>query len=190
MSCHLLYGTLRKNHMDSSQTYQTRTLARRNLIVKALFLIIVLLVADQASKYFIRDLVLDNGGHIEILPFFNLVYVWNYGVSFGMLQMEEQTGVYLLIAMASIITALFAVILVRTDSYYTAIGSAIIIGGSCGNIIDRALYGAVYDFIDFHAFGYHWPAFNVADSCVLIGIAIIAYDSLFLNEKSTEAHEK
>ena len=61
-----------------------------------------------------------------------------------------------------------------------------IIGGSCGNILDRVQHQAVYDFLDFHAYGYHWPAFNVADCAVVIGIAIIAYDSLFLSAKSEE----
>lgn len=157
-----------------------------NLTMAGLGLAIILFIADQVSKTLIRNYVLDNDGVVEVLPFFNLVYVWNHGVSFGMMQAGTTEGVYLLIAVAAVITALFLVILMKAERLTTAIGCGTIIGGSCGNIVDRIQFSAVYDFADIHAFGYHWPAFNVADACVVIGIAIIAYDSLFLSPKSEE----
>lgn len=148
-----------------------------------------LLILDQLSKYIIRNYVSAQGGHVEVLPFFNLVTVWNHGISFGLFQAGSETGVYILIAIASIISALFAVILWRSDRWFEALACGIIIGGAIGNIIDRIIFGAVYDFLDFHLYGYHWPAFNVADSCILIGIAMIAYDSLFLSPKSKETDQ-
>lgn len=160
-----------------------KTFSTSCMIISGLLVAFTFFFADQVSKYLIRTLVQDNGGFIEVLPFFNLVNVWNDGVSFGMMQMETGTGVMFLIAIAAVITALFAVIMVRSERMFTAISCGIIIGGSCGNIIDRIYFSAVYDFLDFHAYGYHWPAFNVADCCVVIGIAMIAYDSLFLSPK-------
>ena len=157
-----------------------------NLTLIGLGLALALFISDQVTKILARNFVLDNGGYVEVFPFFNLVHVWNEGVSFGMMQAGTNEGVYLLIAVASVITALFLVILMKADHIVTAIGCGTIIGGSCGNILDRVQYGAVYDFLDFHIYENHWPAFNVADCCVVIGIAIIAYDSLFLSSKSEE----
>ena len=171
--------------MTAQETHQSKPNSS-NYLLFGLILALVLFITDQVSKILIRNFVLAHDGHIEVFPFFNLVYVWNYGVSFGMFQSETNMGVLILIAIAAIITALFAVILVRAENMTTAIGCGVIIGGSCGNIVDRIWHVAVYDFLDFHAFGYHWPAFNIADSCVVIGIAIIAYDSLFLSPKSEQ----
>ncbi len=172
--------------MEAEHIKQSITPSSRKLALAGLGLALILFIADQVSKTLIRNYVLDQGGAVEVLPFFNLVYVWNEGVSFGMMQAGSPAGVYLLIGIAAAITALFLVLLIKSDHYVTAIGCGTIIGGSCGNIVDRVQYGAVYDFADVHALGYHWPAFNVADACVMIGIAIIAYDSLFLSSKSKE----
>ncbi len=166
-------------HAQQKQTWFNPT-----LMLSGLLLALGLFAADQISKNMVRDFVLENGGHVEVFPFFNLVYVWNEGVSFGMMQMDTQTGVQLLIAVAAVITALFLVILLRAQNCFTALACGTIIGGSVGNIYDRVHYGAVYDFLDFHLMGHHWPAFNIADACVVIGIAMIAYDSLFLSQKS------
>ena len=122
---------------------------------------------------------------IEVTPFFNLVHVWNYGVSFGMMQSGSNAATYTLIAVAIVITLLFAYFLIRAESWLVALGAGTVIGGAIGNIIDRFQYGAVYDFLDFHAFGSHWPAFNVADSCVLIGICLIILDNLRQSSKTT-----
>lgn len=154
------------------------------LIFSGLLLSAILFAADQISKNIIRNYVLENDGSVEVLPFFNLVYVWNEGVSFGMFQSETYDGVFMLIVIASIITTLFFIILLKSDNLFTALACGTIIGGSAGNIYDRVHYHAVYDFLDFHMMGYHWPAFNIADTCVVIGIAMIAYDSLFLSPKS------
>lgn len=113
---------------------------------------------------------------IEILPFFNIVMVWNEGVSFGML---GNLGPWPLIAVSFAISAIFVVWMWRACAWQQLLSSAMIVGGALGNIIDRLRFGAVADFLDFHAFGWHYPAFNLADSCITLGIALLLLDSLF-----------
>lgn len=117
---------------------------------------------------------------VYILPFFNWVMVWNQGISFGILR----DGIpWILIGFTALVTLLFSVWLARTHVWPQVISLAMIIGGALGNIIDRIRFGAVADFLDFHAFGYHWPAFNLADSCITVGVAILLFDGVFLDPK-------
>lgn len=153
--------------------------------IAALAAIPVLIAADQATKIWIKGLIADHGGAITLTPFFNLVHVWNPGISFGLFPAESDRGVYVLLALAGIISALFMAMLVTAKSRLLAYGCAITIGGAVGNMIDRVQYGAVYDFLDFHAFGYHWPAFNIADASIFIGIVMVAIYELFLRSSDT-----
>lgn len=107
---------------------------------------------------------------IKITSFFNLVMVWNTGVSFGMLGDAGPYAPYILIALALAIVVLFTVWLVDAKSSFHRLCYALVIGGALGNIIDRLRFGAVIDFLDFHVADMHWPAFNVADSAVVMGI--------------------
>ncbi len=118
---------------------------------------------------------------IEVLPFFNWVMVWNRGISFGLLQTDSPYGPVLMIALALVITAIFVVWAFRTDRMILVVAFAMVIGGALGNVIDRIRFGAVADFLDFHAFGFHWPAFNLADSMICIGIALALLDGLLLD---------
>ena len=113
---------------------------------------------------------------MEVTPFFNIVSVWNFGVSFGMFRSDTP---YLLIGLAAIISVLFGIWLTRAENKAQVIALGMAIGGAVGNVIDRLRFGAVADFLDFHAFGWHYPAFNVADSCITLGIALLALDALF-----------
>jgi signal peptidase II len=110
---------------------------------------------------------------IPVTSFFNLVMVWNTGVSFGMMGNHGAYGPIILIAMATAITLFFTLWMLRTADKGHKFCFALIIGGAAGNIIDRARFGAVIDFLDFHAFGYHYPAFNVADMAVVIGVILL-----------------
>ena len=142
-----------------------------------------LLAADQFTKHLVL-MNIDEAGPVAVTPFFNLVLVWNRGISFGMLRGHDGvTGPYLLIAMGLVITAVLAVWLFRAQRRGQRVAIAAVISGAIGNMIDRAQHGAVVDFLDFHAFGYHWPAFNVADCCVVAGIAFLVIDSLFFEPK-------
>lgn len=110
---------------------------------------------------------------LEITSYFNLVMVWNTGVSFGMLGDHGANAPMILIALASAITLIFLIWMMRINDHPHGVCFALIIGGALGNIIDRARFGAVIDFLDFHAYGYHWPAFNIADMCVVVGVILL-----------------
>ena len=155
-------------------------------MIKAGILAAVLVTAaDQLSKLMILLVVMQPPRVIEITEFFNLVLVWNRGVSFGMLQSCSIWGPILLGALTVGIIILLLFWLREASTRLCAIALGLVIGGALGNLTDRILYQAVVDFLDFHISGYHWPAFNVADSAITIGVICIIYESLFeRNEKS------
>ena len=172
-------------------------------------LIIDILILDQLTKWLVLEYAIRpniNGAgeplglfawfgetarlpftSIEITPFFNLVMVWNQGISFGLFQSETP---YILIGLALAISALFAFWLSKATGWVQAIALGLVIGGALGNVIDRFRFGAVADFFDFHAFGWHYPAFNIADSCIVIGIALLLYDGLFLEPKRQKTSDE
>tara|TARA_E500000331_G_scaffold353130_1_gene403193 strand:- start:3632 stop:4078 length:447 start_codon:yes stop_codon:yes gene_type:complete len=128
---------------------------------------------DQLSKWWIITTVMDPPRVIPITSFFNLVLGLNRGVSFGMFGTSSEIGRWVLTALALGITASLTVWLWRTKTMRLTAALALIIGGAIGNICDRVNIGAVVDFLDFHLGGYHWPAFNVADTGITIGAALI-----------------
>jgi len=109
----------------------------------------------------------------EVFPFFNIVMVWNTGVSFNFLSNHGELGRWFLIAATSIIALLLARPMLRAKSKWTGMAYAMVIAGAIGNIWDRFFYGAVADFLDFHLMGWHFPAFNVADSLICMGIFLL-----------------
>lgn len=138
------------------------------------------LVLDQLNKWYMLHILQIGRQPIEVTPFFNLVMVWNYGISFGMFSNEHaEYNRYILIAMTSAITGILLVMLTGSKSRFNATAIGLVIGGALGNIIDRMVYGAVADFFDFHIAGYHWPAFNIADSAICIGVVLLCYESIF-----------
>lgn len=120
---------------------------------------------------------------IEISSFFNIVMVWNKGVSFGMLTQDSAIGSWFLVGLSVIITLWFAIWLFMAQSRMQRLAISLVIGGAIGNAIDRIRFNGVIDFLDFHAFGWHYPAFNVADSCIVVGVFMLIIYSLFF-EKS------
>lgn len=123
---------------------------------------------------------------LEITPFMNIVMVWNQGISFGILNgAAGQTSLILTVLSALICTG-FVVWLFYTKNRVQNLGAALIIGGALGNMIDRIRFGAVIDFLDFHAFGYHWPAFNLADSAIVVGVFTLIIYSLFYQKDIEE----
>ncbi len=105
---------------------------------------------------------------IEVLPFFNLVNVQNRGAAFGIF---SAFGSWFFIAISLAAIAFIIYLLVKTNESPLAL--ALIISGALGNLADRLMLGHVRDFLDVHAGGYHWPAFNVADSALTVGLALI-----------------
>jgi signal peptidase II len=132
-----------------------------------------LVVADQLTKW----AVLANFAYGERLPvtgFFNLVLAFNKGAAFSMFAQAAGWQTPLLIAFALAASGIVGYLLVRNPhKRLFSLGLALILGGAVGNLIDRVRFGYVVDFLDFHAMGWHWPAFNVADSGITVGAAIL-----------------
>ncbi len=126
----------------------------------------------------------------EITSFLNIVMVWNPGVSFGLLQTNKEYVFYGLTAMALIVSVGFLVWLWRDSRPIRAITVGLIVGGALGNVLDRLRYNAVVDFIDVHANNWHWPAFNVADSAITVGIIIVLIETLFFSPKKSLTEKK
>ncbi|UUX51898.1 signal peptidase II [Nisaea acidiphila] len=140
-------------------------------------LALIVIVLDQVTKLWALSTLFLDGRVVEVTPFFNLVAVWNRGVSFGLLASDDPMTPYYLSAFAIAVVAGLAVWLSRATSPLMRISLGLIIGGALGNVIDRIRYNAVVDFIDWHIAGYHWPAFNIADSAISIGVVFLLFDS-------------
>ena len=148
-----------------------------------------IIILDQASKYyFLFEFEIFKKRVVEVTSFFNIVMVWNKGVSFGSFSNLGEWGPYIINGVALIIVGFLANWLRTEKCKLTIIAIACIIGGAIGNMIDRFLYGAVFDFLDFHYAGFHWYAFNVADSAIFIGVMLIFVQTIIL--KSDEKIEE
>ena len=147
---------------------------------QAMVLVVATLVADQASKQLLLGYLAKAGGVAPVIDgFFRLVLVWNRGVSFGLLGAGEgMVPAWLLSAIAVAVCIGLFLWLRRTDRVLTGWGIGLVMGGAIGNVIDRARWGAVFDFADFHIGQWHWPAFNIADSAIVIGVGLMLIDSL------------
>jgi signal peptidase II len=148
----------------------------------------VVFAVDRVAKSLLLDLMREQGPAVELTPFFNLIMVWNRGVSFGMFQSGE-AGRWLLSALAVAIVAGLVVWLRRVDAWHLVVGLGGIIGGALGNVFDRLWYheGAVADFFDFHIAGLHWPAFNVADAAIVGGVGLLLLDALLSGSGKADA---
>lgn len=151
---------------------------------RALGLGLGVLVADQLTKALALAWIAPVQP-IAVLPFLNLVLVWNRGVSFGLLGAHGLPA-SAFIALSLAIAAGLLVWLWRERHRATALALGAIIGGAVGNVIDRLLHGAVVDFIDLHAAGYHWPAFNIADSAIVLGALALVLDGLLGRERAPD----
>lgn len=148
-----------------------------------IYLIILLtIVFDQVSKALVyADLPLYQP--IPVCPFFNLFFTMNKGVSFSFLASDSPLVPWLLSGFALGVCGLLAYWIAHEKDKWTRIGLALVLGGALGNVIDRIRLGAVIDFLDFYIGTYHWPAFNVADSAICVGVAIIIIKSFQKKEK-------
>ena len=145
--------------------------------------ILILIFLDQVTKWWIINYIMQPIKILPITPFFNIVLTWNSGISFGIFSNQGSFSVIILSTLATLIVFFLAVWLMKAENKRLIIGLICIIGGAIGNIIDRVYHGAVIDFLDFHIKSYHWPAFNLADSCIFIGATLIILDSLFPDKK-------
>jgi signal peptidase II len=141
-------------------------------------------VLDQLSKWIIVAHVMNPPVQIEVTSFFNLVLAHNRGVSFGMFAAGSELGKWILVGLALMISGFLVRWLFQSSSPFSIIALGLILGGAVGNVIDRVLIGAVVDFLDFHAFGTHWPAFNVADTTIFLGAAGLIFESFLSKDEA------
>lgn len=141
---------------------------------------------DQLSKgvllYLITGTVPMVGAAWDIVPvpylmahvfdFFNIVFTWNPGTSFSLFRAMGESAPLILIVATGFITGFILYYTIRRAPRYEIVPLSLIIGGAIGNLIDRVRFGAVIDFLDFHIGGWHWPAFNVADICIVVGVGL------------------
>jgi lipoprotein signal peptidase len=121
--------------------------------------------------------------HIPLLalgPFgFDLTMVWNRGVTFGMLAGDSAWTQLALGALALLIAGFLLRWMAKAENRLTALALGAVVGGAVGNVIDRLRFGAVADFLDAHAWGWHWYVFNVADAAIVLGVVALVVDALF-----------
>jgi signal peptidase II len=153
------------------------------MVAGGLFLAAVVVALDQLSKWVIVAVVMQPPRVIPVAPFFDLVLHWNRGISFGLFSDAPEMSRWILVALALAISAALVVWLRKTDRRLLVIAIGLVIGGAVGNVVDRLSFGAVVDFLSFHAAGYYWPAFNVADSAIAVGVATILMDSLLTSPR-------
>lgn len=150
-------------------------------------------VLDQASKMLLLyglGLVRTPGSPLEVLPFFNLVMVWNPGISLGLFPASSVEGTVFLATFQMIAVGVLGWWLWFVRKQTLAIGLGMVIGGALGNLIDRLVYGRVADFFQLHAFGYSFYVFNVADAAITFGVLGLLYDALAKPEPAQGAGQK
>ena len=139
-------------------------------------------IADQVTK----ALVLARfslGERVELTSFFNMVLVYNKGAAFSFLSNAGGWQTPALVVFALVAIGIVGVFIVRSPGRTMLLsGLALILGGALGNLIDRLRFGQVVDFLDFHAAGWHWPAFNVADSAITVGAALLILEGFVHRE--------
>lgn len=154
--------------------------------LKYIAIILAVILLDQLSKgallYLITGRVPLIGAAWEIVPvpylmtqvfdFFNIVFTWNPGASFSMLRGVGDAYPFIMVVLTGAIIGFIGYYLFARADKYERVPLALIMGGALGNLIDRIRFGAVVDFLDFHIGGWHWPAFNIADICICVGVAL------------------
>lgn len=136
------------------------------------------LAADQFTKYLVlSDPRLEVGERIAVTPFFDLVLAMNKGISYGLFQQDGEIGRWLLVMVNIAALGLFTFWLMRANSRLLAAAIGLLIAGAAGNAVDRALYGAVVDFVLLHWGNLRWYVFNIADVAIVAGVIGLLYDA-------------
>ena len=149
---------------------------------KYIFCIVIFtLFLDQVSKRIVVENIEIFANNLEISKYFNLVYVENRGVSFGMFSEHDKSFYFGILSM--LVSAYIIYLLTKSNDLFESLGLSLILGGAVGNGVDRLYYGYVVDFIDLHFNNLHWPAFNFADTFITFG-AIVFVFSIISNKKN------
>jgi signal peptidase II len=154
---------------------------RNFVMLKWLWLSLLALILDQASKLAIAG-SMQLYQSIPVMPYFNLTYVHNTGAAFSFLSEAGGWQRWFFAGLALVISAVIAVWLARLKQHETllAVALSLVLGGAIGNLIDRLAYGYVIDFLDVYYKTWHWPAFNIADSAITLGVMLILAESFGL----------
>jgi signal peptidase II len=151
---------------------------RRALRAPALLLAALVVLLDQLAKWWILAEVMNPPRELAVNDVFSLVLAWNRGISFSLFRSDSPAGPYLWAGLAAAVAIGLAWWLGRVNRSLPATAIGLVIGGAIGNAIDRLRFGAVVDFLDLHWGSYHWPAFNLADSAITVGVALLLVDGL------------
>jgi len=147
----------------------------------SLSLVLVVVVLDQLTKiWIVKSFQLYES--LEVIPaFFNLTYLTNKGAALvsGRGRCGLASLFFLILASVALVFVVIAWFRMRNDHRFYGPALALIAGGAIGNVIDRVRLGAVVDFLDFYVAGYHWPAFNVADSAICVGVALFCWQTFW-----------
>ena len=139
--------------------------------------------ADQSTKHAVLTIFKWQQTPLEITSFFQIVLVFNKGVSFGLLNNSSTLSFWLITTGICFLVLYLAFWLFTEKDPAQRLALSLIIGGALGNIYDRFARGAVVDFLDFFWHDYHWPAFNVADACIVIGVCLLLVLTLLKDKK-------
>lgn len=182
---------------ETSQTVAAAPAARSRWPLFGFALAAFVVVIDQITKWIVlgplafsppRCLAMGlDCGRIEVSSVFDLTMVWNRGVSFGMFQADSGIGRWLLVIFAGAVAGLLSAWLLRARRPFAAVALGCVIGGAVGNLIDRARFGAVVDFLDFSGLGFPW-VFNVADAAINVGAAFLILE-VVLERRAGAAHD-
>ena len=153
----------------------------------SLSIALIVLTLDLASKYWVES-VLEFGQKIPLTSFFNLILTYNPGAAFSFLSEESGWQRWFLsgIAGSAALLIIFLLNKYKHEKLF-CMSLSLILGGALGNLYDRITLGHVVDFLDFYIDSYHWPAFNIADSAIFIGAALMIYDSFQRKENAQDS---
>jgi len=143
-----------------------------------------ILVADLITKEIAFSMIINHGGTIDFGTFLSFTRVYNKGISFGMFN-NMHHGAYIISTVTMLSILLILYIMVKSKNHFCKTQFSMIIGGAVANLYDRITIGSVRDFIDFHVYEYHWPAFNVADASICIGAMLVIANDLLFGNKTT-----
>jgi signal peptidase II len=158
-------------------------LAAPKLFYRMCGLSAAVVLLDQVSKLLVFRVLMEDRAEIAVLPVFRLVKWYNTGISFSFFSTDHALGAWVFALLAIIIAFGLLIWLSQTADRLPAVGLALVIGGAIGNVIDRVREGAVMDFLLFHWKEWAWPAFNLADTAISIGVALLIYDGMFGGKK-------
>jgi signal peptidase II len=149
----------------------------------------IVLAIDQATKIYV-DRSMDLHSSITVVEnFFNITYLRNKGAAFGVLAHSSyRLPFFVLVSLVAVVVIIVVFYRLRPDQKFTAFPLSLIFSGAVGNLIDRVRLGEVIDFLDVHWYSHHWPAFNIADSAICVGVFLLAID-MFIEERRQKARE-